>query len=184
MSIRHHSRASESHADGYGLVIARPEPENSIREVVGAWTRAIPDLPLVVLGQYDAGAHPYHRAVRDAAGPMVRFPGAVYEAATVNALRAHARVYVHGHTVGGTNPSLVEALGAASATVAHDNVFNRWVAGEAAVYFSGQDGCARAMRAVVDDAGLRDRLRAHARRRHAEAFTWPAVFAAYEDLLA
>ena len=115
---------------------------------------------------------------------MVRFPGAIYDAATVNALRAHARVYVHGHTVGGTNPSLVEALGAASAIVAHDNVFNRWVAGDAAVYFSEQDGCARALRTVVDDAGLRGQLRANARRRHADAFTWPAVLSAYEDLLA
>jgi glycosyltransferase involved in cell wall biosynthesis len=101
----------------------------------------------------------------------------------VNALRAHARVYVHGHTVGGTNPSLVEALGAGAATVAHDNPFNRWVAGDAAVYFSEAEGCGRALRAVVDDATLRRQLREHARRRHAEAFTWDAVLSAYEHLL-
>ena len=169
-------------ADRFGLVIARPEPENSIREIVEAWSRNVPELPLVVLGHYDQ-AHPYHRAVRAAAGVMVRFPGALYDAPVVQALRAHARVYVHGHTVGGTNPSLVEALGAASATVAHDNVFNRWVAGDGAVYFSEVEGCGHALRTVVDDAGLRAALRDGARRRHAETFTWDAVLSAYERLL-
>jgi len=168
--------------DRFGLVIARPEPENSLREIVAAWTRSVPDMPLVVLGQYDA-THAYHRAVRDAAGAQVQFPGAIYDATTVSALRAHACVYVHGHTVGGTNPSLVEALGAGAATVAHDNVFNRWVAGRAAVYFSEVEGCGRALRTVIDDAGLRAEMREAARRRHAEAFTWDAVLSAYEGVL-
>ena len=50
-------------------------------------------------------------------------------------LRLHSIAYVHGHQVGGTNPSLVEALGAGNAVIAHDNRFNRWVAAAAARYF-------------------------------------------------
>ena len=61
-------------------------------------------------------------------------PGAIYDQATVKALRYHARAYLHGHTVGGTNPSLVEALAAGNMVIAHDNPYNRWTAGAAAIF--------------------------------------------------
>jgi glycosyltransferase involved in cell wall biosynthesis len=133
----------------YGLVpgrfatlIARAEPENSILEVVRAFSRRERGIKLVVLGKYDRG-HAYQRRVLEAASDEVVFPGAVYDKAVLAALRFHSLFYVHGHQVGGTNPSLVEALGAGNAVLAYDNVFNRWVAGEAAVYFRGEDECAQ-----------------------------------------
>ena len=63
------------------------------------------------------------------------FTGAIYDKSIVQALRFHSAAYIHGHQVGGTNPSLVEALGAGNAIIAHDNRFNRWVAGEVAFIF-------------------------------------------------
>ncbi len=167
----------------FGLVIARAEPENSIREIVAAWSAAPRGMPLVVLGDYDFARHPYHRRVRAAAGPEVRFPGAIYDRATVNALRAHAALYLHGHTVGGTNPSLVEALGAGSPTLAHDNPFNRWVAGAAARYFAGVDDCATQLERLLAADVERAALSAAARARHAEAFEWGIVLTRYEALL-
>ena len=71
----------------------------------------------------------------------VMFVGAIYDLPVVQALRFYARFYVHGHTVGGTNPSLVEALGAGSPVLAHANRFNRWVAGEKALFFSSETEC-------------------------------------------
>ena len=50
--------------------------------------------------------------------------------------------YLHGHTVGGTNPSLVESLGTGTAIIAHDNRYNRWVAGDGARYFHAADDLA------------------------------------------
>ena len=167
---------------GYALVVARPEPENLVLEIVRAWTSAPRSHPLVVLGRYEPG-HPYHDAVRQAAGPHVRFPGALYDTAVVQALRHHARLYVHGHTVGGTNPSLVEALGAGSPVLAHDNVFNRWVAGSGAAYFSDVASCAAALTEVLPDEPRLARMRAASYARHAEAFTWDEVLPAYERVL-
>jgi glycosyltransferase involved in cell wall biosynthesis len=166
----------------YGLVIARPEPENSILEIVRAWPRTSRAYPLLVLGAYD-DAHRYHANVRAAAGPGVRFPGAVYDASIVQALRHHARVYVHGHTVGGTNPSLVEALGAGSPVLAHDNLFNRWVAGSGARYFTDEAGCAAALSTLLDDDTALEAMRDASYARHAEAFTWDHVLPAYEQVL-
>lgn len=196
---------------GYAILIARAEPENSILEVVRAWSRKPRGCKLLVLGHYEPD-HAYQRAVQAAASSEVVFPGAIYDKAVVQALRFHARFYVHGHTVGGTNPSLVEALGAGNAVLAHDNSFNRWVAGEGGVYFRGEGECAGWLdRLVGGDASvgastsgeippgpplgkggeegagsgeLLSRLRAASRARHGEAFTWERVLGEYEGLLA
>ncbi len=66
-------------------------------------------MKLVVLGKFEE-ANAYHRAVKAAAGPEVVMPGAIYDTEAVRALRFHARAYMHGQPVGGTNPSLVESL--------------------------------------------------------------------------
>ncbi len=166
----------------YGLVIARPEPENSVLEIVRAWSAVPRGRPLVVLGAYDA-AHPYHAAVRAAASGEVLFPGALYDPAQVQALRFHARLYIHGHTVGGTNPSLVEALGAGSPVLAHDNPFNRWVAGPGAGYFVDEHACRTVLDTLLDDDAALQAMRASSYARHAEAFTWDRILPAYERVL-
>jgi glycosyltransferase involved in cell wall biosynthesis len=137
---------------------------------------------LAVLGDLDA-EHAYAREVRAAASDEVSFLGAIYEPAVVQALRFHSVAYLHGHTVGGTNPSLVEALGAGNPVIAHDNPYNRWTAADAALWFrDAADVDAQVTRLLVD-AGERERLGAAARQRHAEEFTWEHVGAQYEDLL-
>jgi glycosyltransferase involved in cell wall biosynthesis len=166
----------------YATLIARPEPENTVLEAVQAWSRRPRGVLLAVLGHY-RDDHPYHRAVRAAAGPDVRFLGAIYEPAVVQALRLHGLLYVHGHRVGGTNPSLVEALGAGNAVVAHDNGFNRWVAGDAARYFTDTDSAARCFDALLADQAALQSLQQAARARHAAALQWPDVLAAYEAML-
>src|ERR1700682_5077880 len=149
----------------YALVVARPEPENSIIEMVTAFSRRRRGKRLVLLGHYD-DRKDYARSVRKAASDEVLFLGAIYDSLVVQALRFHCVLYLHGHTVGGTNPSLVEALGAGSAVLAHDNVFNRWVAGTGAPYFQNADDCANALDLLLDDPRtLRDMSRT-SRERH------------------
>jgi glycosyltransferase involved in cell wall biosynthesis len=170
-------------SDGYALVVARAAPENSILEIVRAFSRRPRSVRLVVLGDYGARV-PYHRAVREAADPQVCFLGPIYEGEILRALRAHARLYVHGHRVGGTNPSLVEALGAGSPVLAHDNRFNRWVAGPDMMYFRDVDECAAAFDRLLPDAPALSRMRASAHRQQELLFVWDRVLEAYEALLA
>ncbi|MGF6551743.1 DUF1972 domain-containing protein [Paraburkholderia youngii] len=167
----------------YALVIARPEPENSVLEIVTAFSRRHRDAILVVLGNYDAGRNVYHRRVVNAAGPEVLFPGAIYDQNAVKALRRHAVFYLHGHQVGGTNPSLVEALGAGSAVIAHDNEFNRWVAGPDARFFSTEADCDLHISALLADPATVRAMREASGRRFDSAFRWDSVLAQYEALL-
>lgn len=166
----------------YGILIARPEPENSILEVVQAFSLQKRGMPLVVLGNYGSD-HAYQVSVKAAASSEVMFIGAIYDKKIVQALRAHARFYVHGHQVGGTNPSLVEALGAGNPVLAHDNPFNHWVAGDAAVYFSTTESCAGCLQQLLDEDTLIAQLQYNAQRQHMQRFTWDKILQQYEQLL-
>ncbi len=170
-------------AGQYAIVIARGEPENSILQIVEAYSRKPRGLPLVILGRYEPNVNTYHRRVLDAAGPEVKFVGPVYDKAVLNALRHYACLYVHGHTVGGTNPSLVEALGASMPVLAHDNMFNRWVAGEGARYFDSADECARQLDSILENERMLAEMKASSYRRFCEEFEWPDVLGQYESLL-
>jgi glycosyltransferase involved in cell wall biosynthesis len=169
--------------DGYALVVARPEPDNSILEIVQAFCAKPRHIRLVVLGKYSPATNSYHRRVLAAATNETIFPGAIYDIDTVAALRFHARLYIHGHKVGGTNPSLVEALGAGTPVLAHDNPFNRWVAGEAGRYFRGRIQLDALLTAILDDASTLNALKLAARARHQNSFQWDIILQQYEKLL-
>lgn len=168
----------------YFTVIARPEPENSLLEIVRGFSLRRRGKVLVVLGKYDP-ANTYHRRVLDAASPEVRFLGAIYDNEVVGSLRFFSRAYVHGHQVGGTNPSLVEAMGAGNAVIAHDNKYNRWVAGESALYFRDADSIGRLFDEVssLDGSQAVRAMAEGSKRRFAENFTWDKVLREYEELL-
>lgn len=167
----------------YALVIARPEPENSVLDIVKAFSRKFRGYKLVMLGRYEPSQNVFHKVVLDAASEEVIFPGAIYDREVVEAVRFHARIYIHGHRVGGTNPSLVEALGAGSAVLAHDNHFNRWVAGSDARYFKNEGECADLLEALWNDDQAIASMRIASRNRFHEAFTWAEILAQYETLL-
>lgn len=166
----------------YFTIIARPEPENSILEMVTAFSAKKRGAKLVVLGNYRE-TNKYDHAVLQAASDEVVFPGAIYDSRIVSALRVHSCAYMHGHRVGGTNPSLVEALGAGNAVIAHDNHFNRWVAGDAGLYFSDQAGISDAVERLLADPQARAAQSAAARKRWSEEFTWPIILGKYQALL-
>ena len=138
---------------------------------------------LVILGNYQPDINPYHREVIDAASDEVTFLGAIYDARTVNALRYFARVYVHGHQVGGTNPSLVEAIGAGNAVLARDNIFNRWVAKDGAIYFDDIRSATKAIDNLFSNEELMRVLRTNSRNNYQINYRWEYILNDYEKLL-
>jgi glycosyltransferase involved in cell wall biosynthesis len=166
----------------YFLSVGRIEPENSIVEMITAYTRRERRPPFVCVGPLEPKRSSYHARVIAAANGRVLFPGAIYDAERLQALRFHALAYCHGHTVGGTNPSLVEALGAGNAIIARDNVFNRWVAGPGQFYFSDTNGFGEVLDRIESTPSMLDDARKMARARLAQAFEWRDVLDKYEAL--
>jgi glycosyltransferase involved in cell wall biosynthesis len=128
----------------YHLAVARFEPENHILEIVQGYVASSATMPLVVVGDAPF-AQAYTKAVRDVADadPRVQCIGRVNDQAVLDQLYAHALTYVHGHSVGGTNPSLLRAMGAGTAVLAFDVNFNREVAGDHGRYFADPAALAR-----------------------------------------
>lgn len=167
----------------YLTLIARPEPENYILELVHGFSAKPRGYDLVVLGDFDIEQNAFHQSVVDAASEEVKFLGAIYHKPLLKSLRFHSAAYVHGHQVGGTNPSLVEAMGAGNAIIAHDNRFNRWVAGSAAEYFECADTFSAHLDELLNNPGRLPALRKASRERFREIFTWDHVLQQYEALL-
>lgn len=167
----------------FSVIIARPEPENSFLEMVRAFSCKPRGHKLVVLGNFTPERNSFHRQVMEAASDEVIFPGAIYDAAVVQALRLYCRFYLHGHRVGGTNPSLVEAMGAGCAVIAHDNHFNRWVAGPDAAYFLTETACSELFERLLKDDAAVHRMKAASHERFHARFTWEQVLNEYEDIL-
>jgi glycosyltransferase involved in cell wall biosynthesis len=168
---------------GYYLVIARAEPENSILEIVRAFASHRVSTPLVVLGNYSPERSQYQRQVLDAAGSKVHFVGAIYDRETVRGLRFHSKAYIHGHRVGGTNPSLVESLAAGNAIIAHDNQFTRWVAGAGARFFKGTEDLEEILDSLEKNPFQLVEMEEFSRSRHKTEFNKEKALTAYEELL-
>jgi glycosyltransferase involved in cell wall biosynthesis len=167
----------------YALVVARTEPENHLLEIVSAFSRQKRGFKLVVLGRYLPERFSYHQQVLDTASDKVQFLGTIYDQSIVQALRFYARLYIHGHSVGGTNPSLVESLAASCPILAHDNRFNRWVAGTGAHYFQDESDCAQKLKQLLNNPKELALMKQASWKRYQEDFSGQKDLKAYEDLL-
>ena len=170
-------------AGEYVLVVARPEPENHLLDIVQGHTHWAGNWPLVIVGDIRP-VTAYQQRLLALANDRVRFIGGVYDADLLTCLRMGAACHVHGHSVGGTNPSLLEALACGNVVIAHDNPFNREVARDAAQYFSTPQQLADALvRVRVLDPAARQAVAARARGIVAQHYTWDHIAEHYEALM-
>ncbi|GAA4359815.1 DUF1972 domain-containing protein [Angustibacter luteus] len=167
---------------GYHLVVARFEPENHLDLVVEGYVRSDARLPLVVVGSAPY-SDAYTERVTSLADDRVRLLGGIWDQELLDQLYAGSLTYLHGHSVGGTNPSLLRAIGAQAPVSAFDVVFNREVLGEAGHYFgTPEDVRALVTKAEADPQAERERGVASGER--AARYDWDDVTAAYEQLCA
>jgi glycosyltransferase involved in cell wall biosynthesis len=167
----------------YHLVVARLEPENHVDVVLRGYVASSAQQPLVVVGSTPyPTAHVARLEQVAATDERVRLVGAVWDQELLDALYAGASSYLHGHSVGGTNPSLLRALGAGASVAAFDVDFNREVVGDAGVYFAEDDDVTTILKQVeTDPAAARARGDA-GRRSVAERYRWDDVALGYEEL--
>jgi glycosyltransferase involved in cell wall biosynthesis len=122
-------------AGNYYLVVCRLEPENHVLEIIRGFSQTTSRRKLVIIGDHHADTA-YTRALTGHNDERIVFLGTVFDQERLTALRYYCYTYLHGHSVGGTNPSLLEAMACGNFVVAHDNVFNREVTQNKGWYFN------------------------------------------------
>lgn len=174
--------------DEYYLIASRLIPENNADLIVEGFLKSGSRKKLVIAGgaNYDS---PFHRRLRELATDAVIFTGHVHDQAVIKELHCNCFAYIHGHSVGGTNPSLLKAMGYANCILAFDTVFNREVLG-----VDGQDSGAgwlfpkssEVLSALIRELEASPGKVAELRRRGPERiraqYTWEKVSAQYADL--
>jgi glycosyltransferase involved in cell wall biosynthesis len=135
---------SEEKVSDYFLVVARPEPENQIYEICSAFLSSTSPWRLMVVG---APAHPtpYWKRVQRLIGDSqrVHLAGSIYDRERLCELYRSCRGVIHGHTVGGTNPSLVDALSHGCPMFAHGNPYNKEVVGDSSPTWNSESDLRR-----------------------------------------
>jgi glycosyltransferase involved in cell wall biosynthesis len=186
---------SSSHLDeiglepfGYHLVVARLEPENNVDMIVEGYRASGSKRPLVIVGgnAYDPTIELGLREIADA-DPRVRPLGPVWDQELLDQLYLNSASYLHGHSVGGTNPSLLRAMGAGARVIAFDSRFNREVLLELGSFFATpahlsdlldafetEDRNGSPYAAFERSAAMRDRI--------SSAYNWDSVAMAYLEV--
>jgi len=124
--------------DNYNMIMARFEPENNLDMVLEGVSLSEDKTVILVIGNHNTKYGDYLKN-KFKYFPHIRFVGGIYNLQHLDNLRYFSNLYFHGHSVGGTNPSLLEAMASKALVIAHDNDFNKGVLNENAYYFSNSD---------------------------------------------
>jgi hypothetical protein len=122
----------------FSLIIARLEPENSIEIILEGYSLSNTNEKLLVVGNHNTKYGKYLKNKFSQFG-YIKFVGGIYNKEYLDSLRKYSKFYFHGHTVGGTNPSLLEAMAVGANIIAHDNLFNKSVLQGKAQFFTKTD---------------------------------------------
>ena len=121
----------------YDIVIARMEPENNIEMIIEGYLNSRKERQLVIIGSLKTKFGQYISHKNN--DGSIKFLGFVSGIGKLNSLRNFSNLYFHGHSVGGTNPSLLEAMASNSLICAHDNIFNKSILEDEAFYFQNSE---------------------------------------------
>ncbi len=117
----------------YHLAIARMEPENNLEMIIEGYLASPTEYPLIIIGNHSNKYGSW--LLKKYQSDRVRLTGSIYDKKALDALRYFSTIYFHGHSVGGTNPSLLEAMACGCRIAAHGNEFNREVLNGKGEYF-------------------------------------------------
>ena len=170
-------------SQGYYLTVARIVPENNIHIEIEGFKKSNSNKMLVIVGNFST-KDSYTRLLLKMKGNsnQIRFMNPIYDKEILGVLRKNCFAYIHAYSVGGTNPSLLEAMSMENIILAHDNEFNREVCGDAGIYFKDENDLANKIKLIESNPETYNELKENAYRRVKENYSWNEVVKRYEML--
>lgn len=157
----------------FAISVCRIEPENNCHVILDAFSKT--DKKLIYIGNWDRSEYGKELKEKYSKFPNISIHNPVYDLDTLYALRSHAAMYIHGHSAGGTNPSLVEAMFFGKPILAFDCIYNRATTNNQAYYFANSDELA----GLLETSGKNG---ASMKTFAEEQYTWKRIASQYEAL--
>lgn len=161
----------------YDLIIARIVPENNIELSIEAKLNSSNEYPLVIFGNENKYWRELQARYRNE--PRIRIMASNYDRDIMDSLRYYSRYYIHGHSVGGTNPSLLEAMAAQCKITAHNNVFNRGVLKDGGFYFNSSESLTKLLDKNPDIGEFENKIEENLNRIN-RVYNWDTICDQYE----
>ena len=163
------------------MLMARMEKENNIEMILDGFHNSNADKKFLVVGNTGNrfGRQLVQKYRKD---KRIQFAGAVYDPHLTHTLKAFCLLYFHGHSVGGTNPSLLEAMASKALIAAHNNEFNRAVLGTGGCYFDSSSGVQHLIETIDHGEKEKNMIRLNLEKIKNQ-YNWPAVINAYEKFI-
>ncbi len=165
----------------YNMLIARFEPENNLEVILDGVALAETKTPFLVVGKHDVNKFGAYLKKKFKDVDHIRFMGGIYNLEHLNNLRCYSKLYFHGHSVGGTNPSLLEAMASKVLMIAHDNEFTKSILGNDAFYFSTKEDVKQHIDNIVKNDHLTKIENCY--QKIDESFKWDLINKKYLDFL-
>lgn len=167
----------------YYLVVGRFVPENNYETMIKEFMKSNSRRNFAIITNVnDKFLEQLENKLHFKSDSRIKFVGTVYDQELLMKIRENAYAYFHGHEVGGTNPSLLEALGSTKLNLLLDVGFNREVAEDAALYWTKEDGNLSKLVDRVDLYCDRDSYEKKARERILNNYSWKYICAKYKEI--
>ena len=174
--------------DDYYLVLGRFIPENNYEMMFKGFIKSETTRKLLVICNYKTEIQKFYEHIKEATkfeeDSRVIMAGTLYDSKLLHYIRQYARGYIHGHSVGGTNPGLLEAMAETDMNILFNVDFNRHVGGDAAIYFSSEDELVKRI-AEVDSTSdeERNQMGQRARQRMLNKYSWKHIVDEYDRVI-
>lgn len=174
--------------DQYYLVLGRYVPENNYEMLIKGFMKSNSNRKLLIITNYKTEMKKFHKHIIDAThyqnDKRVIMAGTMYDKEILHYIRQYAHGYIHGHSVGGTNPGLLEAMAETDVCILYDVVFNRAVGGKAALYFKNDEELRQQIEKVDVISDLEKKsFGSAARRRMKHKYSWSHIVDEYDRLI-
>ena len=172
-------------ADEYYLVVGRFVPENNVETIIREFMSSSTTKDLAIITTENQSLYnSLEKKLHFSEDPRIKFVGTVYDQELLKKIREHAYAYLHGHQVGGTNPSLLEALASTKMNLLLNVGFNREVAGRSALYWNKIKGSLSQLIADCDAMSEQERAKfgRRAKKRIRDEYSWRYITDTYEKL--